>query len=65
METIKIIRAMLHKKGLSKQQALKTLDEAKTLIEENYSFPTCEHCNAFIYDEDAKYCVKCGKKINY
>lgn len=63
METIKTIRELLHKKGLSKQQALKTLDDAKTLIEENYSFPTCKHCNAFIYDENAIYCVMCGKKL--
>lgn len=64
MNEIYEIRKMLHKKGLSKQEALKTLDEAKTLIEENYSFPICKHCNAFIYDEDANYCVKCGKQLN-
>lgn len=65
METIKTIRAMLHKKGLSKQEALKMLDDAKTFIEENYDFPKCKHCDAFIYEEDARYCVKCGNKIGY
>lgn len=63
METIKTIRAMLHKKGLSKQEALKMLDDAKTLIEENYDFPKCKHCDAAIYYDDAVYCTQCGQKL--
>lgn len=58
------IRKMLHKKGLSKQEALQTLEDAKTLIKEEYNFPICKHCNAFVYEKDAKYCVRCGKKLN-
>lgn len=63
MKLSKEIAIMLLKKGLSKQQAVEVLGEAKTLIAEGIKFEECKHCGATVYDDDATFCVNCGKKL--
>lgn len=56
-----IIAKNLIKKGLSNQEALDVLDNAKAYIEEGISLKQCKHCKTLL-DEDAVYCTHCGEK---
>lgn len=63
MKISKEIAIILLKKGLSKQQAVEVLGEAKTLIAEGIKFVECKNCGSTIYDDDAIFCMNCGKKL--
>lgn len=57
------IAKSLIKKGLSKEEALDVLDDAKACVEEGVKLKKCKYCNALL-DDDARYCTQCGKKQN-
>mgnify|MGYP002515860970 CR=1 FL=1 len=62
-EWAKNIAKILMKAGLSKEEALDVLDDAKACVEEGVKLKKCKYCNALL-DDDARYCTQCGKKQN-